>query len=61
MREPFSILPGTREDRPWQVLLCLLPFAHLAAVLLPPPLGLGLQHANDFQACRIWWKIMGAS
>ena len=59
MRVSLSILPGTREDRPWQVLLCLLPFVHLAAVLLPPPLGLGLQHANDFQACRIWWKTMG--
>ena len=41
--------------RRWQLFLALLPFAYVAAVTLPHPFGLGLQHGNDFQAHRIWW------
>jgi hypothetical protein len=43
----------------WPAVLSLLPFLWFAVVLAPHPLGLGLQHGNDFQACRIWWKLMG--
>ena len=41
--------------RRWPVALALLPFAYVAAVTLPHPFGLALQHGNDFQAHRIWW------
>ena len=39
----------------WPTALVLLPFAYVAAVTLPHPFGLGLQHGNDFQGHRIWW------
>jgi hypothetical protein len=41
--------------RRWPLALALLPFAYVAAVTLPHPFGLGLQHGNDFQGHRIWW------
>ena len=41
--------------RRWPLALVLLPFAYVAAVTLPHPFGLGLQHGNDFQGHRIWW------
>ncbi len=39
----------------WPTALVVLPFAYVAAVTLPHPFGLGLQHGNDFQGHRIWW------
>lgn len=51
--------PARGAGRFWTCLLFALPALWFLLVMLPPPLGLGWQHGNDFQAHRIWWFLLG--
>lgn len=42
----------------WRLFLPMLPLMYFQLVTLPAPFGLHLQHGNDFNGHRIWWKAL---